>query len=129
MWKPKLMQNLKRVWSAVLKLTWETWKFFTWPLKILKKLHFNGLFLNKVYYFWAKKRQNIYVSWNWQLIQNLKESWLVLSKMRSEFGKFSVIKRDSDLIFESKMVVLNETKNLKQLNLPHAVTKPILPWK
>lgn len=53
----------------------------------------------------------------------------MLSKMRSEFGKFSVIKRDSDLIFESKMVVLNETKNLKQLNLPHAVTKPILPWK
>ena len=37
--------------------------------------------------------------------------------------------KDSDFIFESKMVVLNETKNLKQLNLPHAVTKPILPWK
>ena len=32
----------------------------------------------------AKKVQRSYVSWHWGVIQNLKENWLVLSKMTWE---------------------------------------------
>ena len=37
--------------------------------------------LTKVYNVWAKKVQRSYVWWHWRLMQNLKENWLVLSKM------------------------------------------------
>ena len=38
------------------KLTWIMWQIVTWALKNLKNLHFNGLFLTKVYIIWAKKK-------------------------------------------------------------------------
>ena len=41
----------------------------------------NGIFLIKVYNFWAEKVQKSYVWWHWRLMQNLKENWLVLPKM------------------------------------------------
>ena len=37
--------------------------------------------------------------------------------------------KNSDFILESKMVELNQNKNLKQLNRPDVVRKLILPWK
>ena len=49
--------------------------------KSLKNLHFNGLLLTKVYNAWAKKVQRSYIWWHSRLIQNLKESWLVLPKI------------------------------------------------
>ena len=55
-----------------------------WPehSKISKKLNFNGLLLTKVYIlFELKKLKRSYVWWNWIMMQNLKEKWLVLSKM------------------------------------------------
>ena len=47
----------------------------------IKNLHFNAPLLTKVYNFWVKKVQRSYVWWHWILMQNLKENWLVLSKM------------------------------------------------
>ena len=49
---------------------------FDRALKNLKNLHFNGLLLNKVYNVGGKKVQKSYI---W--MQNLKENWLVFSKM------------------------------------------------
>ena len=80
-WQWRMMQNLKRNWLVSSKLTWGIWRILTWALKNLKNLHFNGLLLTKVYNVWAKKVQRSYVWWHWRLMQNLKENWLVLSKM------------------------------------------------
>ena len=41
----------------------------------------NGLFLAKVFNFWAKKVQRCYLSWHWRVMQNLKKNWLVVWKM------------------------------------------------
>ena len=53
-WQWRMMQKLKRNWLVSSKLTWGIWWILTRALKNLKKLHFNGLLLNKVYV-WAKK--------------------------------------------------------------------------
>ena len=53
----------------------------TWALKTLKKFHFNGVLLSKVYNFWAKKVQRSYVSWHWRVMQNLKKNWHAVWKM------------------------------------------------
>ena len=46
----------------------------TWKSKKL-------LLVTKVYIVWATKIQRSFLSWHWRFIQNLKEKWLVLSKM------------------------------------------------
>ena len=51
----KNVQNLKRNWLVISKLTWGIGQILTWTLENLKNLHFNGLLLNKVYNVWAKK--------------------------------------------------------------------------
>ena len=71
----------KRNWLVVSKLIRGIWLILTWAPKRLKDLHFNGLFFIKVYNLWAKTVQRSYVWWHWRLIQNLKENWLVLSKI------------------------------------------------
>ena len=50
-----------------------TWKF--------KKLFFNCLLWPKYIMFELRRVQRSYVWWHWRLMQNLKEKWLVLSKM------------------------------------------------
>ena len=47
----------------------------------VKKFHFDGLFLSKVYEAWAKKMQRSYLSWHWTLIQIWINPDLVVSKM------------------------------------------------
>ena len=49
------MQKLKGNWLISYKLTWGIWRILTRALENLKKLHFNGLLLTKVYNVWAKK--------------------------------------------------------------------------
>ena len=71
--------KLKRNWLVSSKLTWGIWWILTSALGNLKKLHFHGLLLTKVFNVWALKRS--YVWWHWILMQNLKENWLLLSKM------------------------------------------------
>ena len=58
------------------KLAWRIWRILIRALKNLKNLHFNGLLLIKGYNVWAKKVHRGYVSWQWRLMQNLKENWL-----------------------------------------------------
>ena len=71
------MQNLKRNWLVVSKLTWEIWQIMTWTLESLKNLHFNGFLMRKVYNVWTKKVQRSCVSWHWRVMQNLKRNWVV----------------------------------------------------
>ena len=60
----------------------------TQALKNLKILHFNGLLLNKVYNFWAKKVPKSYFSWHWRGMKNLKIADLWFGKSHEEFTKF-----------------------------------------
>ena len=50
-----MMQNLKRNWLVISKLTWGIWWILTQALESLKKFHFSVLLLSKVYIVWAKK--------------------------------------------------------------------------
>ena len=52
----------------------------TWALASLKKFHFNGLLVTKVYIVWATKVQSSYLSWHWRVLQILKKNWLVVWK-------------------------------------------------
>ena len=63
------------------KIDTKIWWILTRALECLKYLRFNELLLNKVYNTWANKVQNSYFWWHWRLMQNLKENWLVLSKI------------------------------------------------
>ena len=76
-----MMQNLKRNWFVISKLTWGIWQILIWAPERLKKFHFNVLLLSKVYIVWAKKVQRSYLSWHWRVMQNLKKNWLVVWKM------------------------------------------------
>ena len=73
--------QLKRNWPASSKLTWGIWRILTRELKNLKNLHCNGLLLNKVCNVWAKKSIKELCLMALNIDTNLKENWLVLSKM------------------------------------------------
>ena len=49
----RMMQNLKRNWLVVSKLTWGIWQILTQALESLKDLHCNGFLLNKVEHVWV----------------------------------------------------------------------------
>ena len=51
-WHWRVMQNLKRNWLAVSKLTWEIWRILTRALENLRNFHFNGLLLS-----WKSKEE------------------------------------------------------------------------
>ena len=74
------MENLKRNWLVVSKLTWEIWRVLTRELKSLKNVNFNGLLLTKSYNIWAKKVQRSYVWLHLRLIESLKKKWLVIPR-------------------------------------------------
>ena len=117
-------QNVKRNWLVSSKLTWGIWRILTRALENLKNLHFNGLLLTKVYNVWAKKVQRSYVWWHWRLMQNLKENWLVLSKMTWRIWQIFVHRlKNSDFILERKVAELNQNKNWEQPDRPDAVWK------
>ena len=80
-WHWRVMQNLKRNWLVVSKLTWEIWQILTWALESLRNFCFNGLLLSKIYIAPAKKVKRSYLSWHWRVMQNLKRNWLVVSKL------------------------------------------------
>ena len=50
-----MLQTLKSNWLVSSKLTWGIWQILTRALEKLKKLHFNGVLLTKVYNVWAKE--------------------------------------------------------------------------
>ena len=87
-WQWRMMQKLKRNWLVSSKLTWGIWRILIWILENLKNLRFNGLCLwQKYIMFELKKGQRSYVWLYWILMQNLKENWLVLSKMTQGIWK------------------------------------------
>ena len=82
-WYWKVMQNLKKNWFVVSKMT-RIWWILIRTLKSLKNLHFDWSFSYKVYNVWPKKVQKSYLSWHWRVMQNLKRNWLVVWKMTWE---------------------------------------------
>ena len=56
------LKSLKRNWLVVSKLTLGIWRILTQAVTSLKKLHFNGMLLTKVYNVWAKKAQRSMVA-------------------------------------------------------------------
>ena len=81
--KWRMMQNLKRNWLVISKLTWGIWWILTQALQSPKKFYFDVLLLRKVYITWARKVHRSYLSWNWRGVQNLKRNRLVVSKLAS----------------------------------------------
>ena len=74
--------------------------------------------------FELKKVPRSYVWWHWILMQNLKENWLVLSKMTWKIWQIFFHRlKNSDFILESKMAELNQNKNSKQPDRPDGVWK------
>ena len=80
LWNWRGIKNLERNWLVISKLTKGIWQILTWALKSLKKFHFNGLLLIKVYIVWAKKEKRGYISRKWRGLQNLERNWLAVSK-------------------------------------------------
>ena len=78
-WQWRIMQKRNRPFSS--KLTGGISRILTQALENFENLQFNGLLLTKVHNAWAKKVQRSYVLWHWSLMQNLKENWLVASKI------------------------------------------------
>ena len=55
-------------------------------------------------------------------MQTLKENWLVLTKMAWRIWQIFIYRlKNSNLILESKMVELNQNKNLKRPDGPDTV--------
>ena len=46
-----------------------------------EKLNFYWVFLSKIENVWAYNLQKSYVSWKWRMMQKLKKTWLVNSKL------------------------------------------------
>ena len=74
------MQNLKKNWSVISKMT-RVWWILTRAIESLKNVHFYWFLLCKVFKVWSKKVQRSYFSWHWKLMQNLKKNWFVVSNM------------------------------------------------
>ena len=76
-WQWRIIQNLKK------NQNWheEFNEFWLEHPEILKKLLLNWLLRPKYIMSELRKVQRSYVWWHWRLMQNLKEKWLVLSKM------------------------------------------------
>ena len=123
-WQWRMMQNLKRNWLVVSKLTWGIWQILTWAVKSLKNLHFNGLLLNKVYNVWAKKVQRSYVSWHWRVMQNLKKTDLWFWKMAWVIRQIFTRALESLKIWRKTWLVLSKvTWGMWQISRPVAVRK------
>ena len=119
-----MIQNLKRTLLASSKLHEKFDKFWLEHLKISKLCTLMGCFRPKYAMLELKKVQRSYVQWHWRLIQNLKENWLVLSKITWRLWQIFVHRlKSSDFILESKMVQLNKNTNSKQPDWPNAVWK------
>ena len=80
-WQWGMIQNLKRKWLVISKLTWGICQILTRALESLKKFHFNMALLSKVYVVWTKEVQMSYLSWHWKRIQHLERNRLPVSKL------------------------------------------------
>ena len=69
------MQNLKKNWFVVWKMTWGIWQIFTGALKIVKNWEFDEILLSKVENVWAMMQ-------NWRAIDLSFQNW------HGEFDEF-----------------------------------------
>ena len=117
-----------KIWGRI-DLSVQKWqeefdKFSPEHSKILKICTLMGCFWPKYIMFELKKVQRSYFWWHWRLMQNLKENWLVLSKMTWRIWQIFVHRlKNSNFILESKKAELNQNKNSKQPDWPDAVWK------
>ena len=73
------------------KITWGISWILTRALEILKKLHFSGLLVTKVYNVWTKTVQWSYLSWHCEeLCKIWRKTDLQFGKWHEKFGKFSL---------------------------------------
>ena len=75
-------EELRKIWRGIV-LSFQSWheefdEFSPGHSKVSKTCPLMGSFWTSV---WVKKIQRSYVWWHWRLIQNLKENWLVFSRM------------------------------------------------
>ena len=119
-----MMQNWRRDWLVVSKVTRAIWKTLTRALKNVINLLFIGPFSIKIYNAWAKNVQRSYIWRHWRLMQNLKENWFVLSRMTGRICQIFVHRlRNTSFMLESKMAEPNQIKNSNQTDRPEAVWK------
>ena len=87
-----------------------------WPehSKNSKNFTLMGYFWSKYIMFELKKVQRSYFWWHWRVMQNLKENWLMLSKMTRIWQIFVHRLKNSSFILESKKAELNQNKNSKE---------------
>ena len=98
------MQKLKRTLFVNSKLTWGIWWIFTRALLM-------SCFWPKYIMFKLKKVSRSYVWLHWRLMQNLKENWLVISKIAWRILQIFVHKlKNRDFIWENKIAELNLKK-------------------
>ena len=122
-WQWRMIENLKRNWLVVLKLTRRIWRVLTRAFERLKNLHFNGQLLTKVY--------NILMDWKvvgiWQIFTRALESLKIRTltcafKSMRNLANFHRLK-NRDFVLESKMTELNQNKNSRQPDRQDAVWK------
>ena len=77
------MQNLKKSWFLVPKITWNLVNFNVGSSKS-KSLHFDVPLFPIAYKVSAKKVQKNYLSWHWKRFQTLKKNRLFVWKMTWE---------------------------------------------
>ena len=117
-----------KIWREI-DLSVQNWyeefdKFWPKHLKNSKNYTLMGWFWRKYIMFELKKVQRSYLWWHWRLVQNLKENWLVLSKMTQRIWQILVhMLKNSNFILESKKLELNQNQNSKQPDWPDAVWK------
>ena len=119
-WQWRMMQDWRRNWLVVSKLTWRIWQILTRALKNIIGLHFNGLFLIKVYNVWANKVRRSYIWWHWRFNAKLEGPLFALSKMTRRICQIFIHRlKSSYFILYSEM----ENKNWKQPDQPDAAWK------
>ena len=89
-WHWRFMQNLKKNWLGVWKMTWEIWRILIWPLKNVKYLLFNWLLWpNYIMFELTKYRGAVFDGpENWCKIW--RKTDLCFQKWHEEFVKFAL---------------------------------------
>ena len=82
-WPWRVVQNLKKNWFFVSKMT-RIWWILTQAVGSLKKFHLDWFLLCKAFNVCPRKLKRSYISWYWRLVSNLKKNWLVVWKMTWE---------------------------------------------
>ena len=103
-----MMQNLKRNWLVISKLTWGIWWILIRALESLKNFHFNVLLLSKVYTAWVKKVQRSYLSWNWRQIQIWRGIDLSFQNWHEEFKQILIWALESLKNFHFNVLLLSK---------------------